>query len=522
MPELTINGNRVAIKNGITILEAAHAVGVDIPTMCHLKNHPHFTSCMICVVKERGSGRLLPACSAPAVNGMIIDTDSEEVHHARKSALDLLLSEHVGDCEAPCRLTCPAHMNIPLMIRQISDGKMAEAIETIKEHIPLPAVLGRICPAPCEKACRRSRFDSSVAICLLKRFVADIDLSSKSPHVPACHPSTGKHVSIIGAGPAGLSSAYYLMLKGHRCTIFDDRQEPGGQLRYGVPENILPRQILDKEIGILLKLGVVFQMKMKIGKDIDLAGLRKKFDALIMTPGKIDPSTSLSWLAAATDKGLTIDARTHMTSESGVFAGGEAVQHGRLAVRAVGHGKAIAVAVDQYLKGLKVTGVVRCFESRIGKIYEPEVIEFMKESDRSASVEPSGGATSGFSVEEAVRESKRCMHCDCRKRKNCKLRDLTEKYDASQKHFNVEGRKPFSRVTTHTSVVFEPGKCIKCGLCVRITEKAHEKYGLTFVGRGFDTFIGVPFNESLGAGLQTTAGECVEQCPTGALAFKNS
>ena len=521
MLELMLNGKKISIKEGATILDAANAAGVNIPTMCHLKGHSSFTSCMVCVVKEHVSGRLIPSCTAPVANGMIIDTDSTEVHHARKSALDLLLSEHVGDCEAPCRLTCPAHMNIPLMIRQIASGKMTEAIETIKEHISIPAVLGRICPAPCEKGCRRSRFDSSVAICLLKRFVADIDLYSKSPHIPVCGISTGRNVAIVGAGPAGLSAAYYLARCGHQCTIFDDRQEPGGQLRYGVPENILPRQVLDKDVEVLKKLGILFEMKMKVGKDISICELREKFDALVLAPGKKDQYSLLSWLVKTTEKGIVIDAHTHMTSESGVFAGGAVVHEGRLAVRAVGHGRNMAVSIDHFLKKIPVTGVLRRFESRIGKIHEPEIIEFMKESDCSQSIEPSGGATAGFCVDEAVRESKRCMHCDCRKQDDCKLRDLAEKYSASPKHFNVEGRKPFTRVTTHTSVVFESGKCIKCGLCVRITEKAHETYGLTFVGRGFDTFVGIPFNESLGAGLQTTAEECVKQCPTGALAFKN-
>ena len=125
---MTINGKNVECGHGATILDAVRSIGIEVPTMCHIAGYPHFTSCMICVVKEATSGRLLPSCSAPAAAGMIIETDSDEVRHARRRALDLLLSEHVGDCEAPCQLTCPAHMNIPLMIRQIAAGKMREAI----------------------------------------------------------------------------------------------------------------------------------------------------------------------------------------------------------------------------------------------------------------------------------------------------------------------------------------------------------------------------------------------------------
>ena len=518
--KLTINGKTVVAEKGMTLLDAARSIGIAIPTMCHLNGYPHFTSCMICVVKEQTSGKFLPACSAPASEGMIVETDTEEVCHARKNTLNLLLSEHVGDCEAPCRTTCPAHMNIPLMIRQIAAGKMQDAITTVKEHIALPAVLGRICPAPCEKACRRSRYDSSVAICLLKRFAADTDISVKEPHLPVCKPASGKKVAIVGAGPAGLSAAYYLAIAGHACTVFDDREEPGGQLRYGVPENILPRSILEKEIEVIRKLCVVFKMKTRIGSDMSLNQLKKDYDAIVLSPGKIDISTAESWNVELSTQGIKVDAHTLRTSDAMIFAGGQAIQQGRLAVRAVGNGKTVAVAVDQYLRGLKVEGPARRFESRIGKLLEQEISEYIKEADLSGSIEPAGGASSGFLIEEAVKESRRCMHCDCRKVENCRLRDYTDEYAANQKHFNVEGRKSFERTVTHSNVIFEPGKCIKCGICVRITERAHEKLGLTFIGRGFDTVVGVPFNESLGAALQSTAGECVKHCPTGALALK--
>lgn len=520
MPQLKINGRDVVVEKGTMLIDAILGIGVKVPTMCHLKGYSHFTSCMVCIVKDLASGKLLPSCSAPAADGMVIETDNEEIHHARKSALDLLLSEHVGDCEAPCRITCPAHMNIPLMIRQIAAGRMRDAIETVKDDIALPAVLGRICPAPCEKACRRSRQDASLAICLLKRSSADEDMAQKQQYVPVCGPPTGKRVAIVGAGPAGLSAAYYLALAGHDCTVLDDRAEPGGQLRYGVPENILPRKVLAAEIEIIKKLGVTFRMKTRVGAELSMAGLKKDYDAIVLSPGKLDAQALASWGVDAGEKGFKVDPHTFRTSDAKIFAGGEAVQQGHLAIRSSAHGRSIAVAADQYLRNLAVKGPVRRFESRMGKLLEPEIFEFMKESDPAASVEPAGGATTGYTVEEALRESRRCMHCDCRNQDNCRLRNYTEEYGASQKHFNVEGRKGFERIVTHSSVVYEPGKCIKCGLCVRITEKAHEKLGLTFVGRGFESLVGVPFNESLGAGLKATAEECVKHCPTGALAFK--
>ncbi|MDZ7371301.1 MAG: 2Fe-2S iron-sulfur cluster-binding protein, partial [candidate division KSB1 bacterium] len=174
--QLTINGRMVSVPPGTSVFTAAEAAGFAIPALCRLEGFPPNTSCMVCMVEERTSGKLLPSCSAPAENGMVIETDNERVRDFRRSALELLLSEHVGDCTAPCQRSCPAQMNIPLMIRQIQNRDWRAAIATVKAEIALPAVLGRICPAPCENACTRRIKDGAVSICLLKRIVADLDL----------------------------------------------------------------------------------------------------------------------------------------------------------------------------------------------------------------------------------------------------------------------------------------------------------------------------------------------------------
>lgn len=512
----------MAVAKGATILDAARSIGVDVPTMCHLNGYEHFTSCMVCVVKEKVSGRLLPSCSAPAADGMIIETDNEETRQARKTALDLLLSEHVGDCEGPCRTVCPAHMNIPLMIRMIAAGRMRDAIEVVKADIALPAVLGRICPAPCEKGCRRGQHDAPVAICLLKRYAADVDLAGKSPYLSPCKPATGKKVAVVGAGPTGLSAAYYLAQAGHSCTVFDDHTEAGGQLRTGTEESVLPRAVLESEIAIIRKLGVKFLMNTMVGRDVTFDQLKKEYDAVVLSVGKVESKSCEQYGVAAGERGIQVDHRTLRTSVEKIFAGGEAVQPGHMAVRAVAHGKTMAFAIDQYLGGVSVTGPARRFDSRMGRLQENEMKEFLKDSDQSARINPVSGPTAGFSEAEAIKECGRCLHCDCRKADACVLRNLAEKYESGQQRFKVEVRKPFERNTTHPDVLFEPGKCIKCGICVRITERAHEKLGLTFMGRGFETVVKAPFNETLGAGLKDTAEECVKNCPTGALALKDS
>ncbi|MHC4302728.1 MAG: 2Fe-2S iron-sulfur cluster-binding protein [Planctomycetota bacterium] len=214
MPRVVIDNHAVEVPSGSTILDAADKSGIQIPTMCFLKGHRPLTSCMICVVRVEGLAKLVPACGTIAEDGMRVESNSDEVKQARRAALELMLSEHVGDCMGPCQVTCPAQMNIPLMIRQIAAGKLGEAIETVKKDIALPAVLGRICPAPCERTCRRAQADSAVSICLLKRYVADVDLASEESYMPARQPKQNKRVAIVGAGPAGLAAAYYLLKDG--------------------------------------------------------------------------------------------------------------------------------------------------------------------------------------------------------------------------------------------------------------------------------------------------------------------
>ena len=209
MTKLTIDQREVEVPPGATVLDAARQLGIDIPTLCYLEGYRPSTSCLVCMVKIRTGdrGRLAPSCGTPAVGGMVVESETEELFQIRRTALELLLSDHVGDCLAPCHFACPAHMDVPNMLRQITTEDLAAAIVTIKRDIALPAVLGRICPKPCEKGCRRSGADGPVAVCQLKRFAADADLASPQPYQPPYAPPTGIRVAIVGAGPTGLSAA---------------------------------------------------------------------------------------------------------------------------------------------------------------------------------------------------------------------------------------------------------------------------------------------------------------------------
>ena len=175
---------------------------------------------------------------------------------------------------APCVTTCPATLKVQGYVQLIKVGKYEEAVRLIMEELPLPGVIGRVCPHPCESACRRREMDEAIAICDLKRFAADqVDLAGLAlPKVNRKH----KKVAVIGSGPAGLSCAYHLARRGYPCTIFEALPVTGGMLRVGIPDHRLPKDILAKEIAYIQRWGVKIKTNMALGRDITLDGLFKE------------------------------------------------------------------------------------------------------------------------------------------------------------------------------------------------------------------------------------------------------
>ncbi|MFH0798926.1 MAG: FAD-dependent oxidoreductase [Pseudomonadota bacterium] len=283
--QITLNGKQVAAEAGETILAVAKRNGIEIPTLCNQSGLAPFGSCFICVVEVKGAPRLLPSCATAVADGMVIETESGRVRTSRKVCVELLLSDHVGDCRGPCQVKCPAGIDIPGFISLLAHKNEAEAIKLIKEALPFPASLGRVCPRPCEEQCRRVLSDDSVSICFLKRYIADADLERPEPYVPETGKTTGKRVAIVGAGPAGLSAAFYLRIDGHAVTVFDAHAEPGGMLRYGIPAYRLPRDILAREIGVIGRMGVEIKCGKQLGRDIAVEALAKEFDAVFLAIG---------------------------------------------------------------------------------------------------------------------------------------------------------------------------------------------------------------------------------------------
>ena len=519
MPTITIDGRQVEVPPGATVLDAARKLGLDIPTLCFLEGYKPSTSCLACMVKIRHPDRLVPSCATEAIDGMEVESETAEVQQVRRTALELLLSDHVGDCLAPCQFTCPAHMDIPLMLRQIKDDDLRAAIVTVKTDIALPAVLGRICPAPCEKGCRRKAADGAVAICDLKRYVADVDLASGDPYLPECGPPTGKRVAIIGAGPTGLSAAYYLAQQGHASIVFDENDNPGGRLWSQTTEDKLPRDVLAREIETILQLGVELRASTPVGRERSLADWQSdgRFDAVLVACGAAKKKTFARWALKATARGVQVNKETFETNLEGVFAAGSAIRTKGLVVRSVADGKEAALAIDQYLSGQPVRGPIKAFSSRMGRLDDDELAQFLADASQAPRRDPPG--TAGFGPSDAVEQAGRCLHCDCRALGTCKLKRYAELCGADPKRYQ-EQRGPFQLCTQHSLVIYEPGKCINCGLCIDVAARAQEPLGLTFIGRGFDVRVGVPFNRSMEEALSKVAAECVAACPTAALALK--
>jgi len=283
---LHIDGVEARVPAGSTVLEAARDAGIDIPALCYDPRLEPFTACWLCVVEVEGRPGPVPACTAQVAEGMVVRTRSEDITALRRLALELLLSQHCGDCVAPCQQACPAGIDIQGFIALIADRRHGEALELIREANPFPAVCGRVCPRPCEDVCRRTLVDEPVAINWLKRFVADLEREEEAGAGPSKAPASGRRIAVIGAGPAGLTAAHFLARRGHSVTVFEAGPEPGGMLRYGIPAYRLPREVLKKEVDRILALGVDLRVNQKWGKNFTLSDLRAQgYEAIFVGIG---------------------------------------------------------------------------------------------------------------------------------------------------------------------------------------------------------------------------------------------
>ena len=185
----------------------------------------------------------------------------------------------------PCAAACPAGIDVPGYVRLIAQGKPSEAYKLILEKVPFPGILGRVCMHPCETQCRRGEVNQPIAICALKRYAAD-RADGAFEAAAQVKGNTGHKAAVVGAGPAGLSAAFYLRKKGHEVAVFDAMPKPGGMMRYGIPFYRLPEDVLEKEINQVLSIGIRLETNKMLGKDFTVEDLKAQgFEAIFIATG---------------------------------------------------------------------------------------------------------------------------------------------------------------------------------------------------------------------------------------------
>lgn len=279
--KIFINGSEYTADTTKTLLDNILDNGIYLPHLCHNKELESYGGCGLCLVEVEGIRKPLRACSTTVTEGMRVTTSTPELEKSRKVSLSLIMSDHSGDCKAPCFMACPTHQDVQGYVGLIANGREREALELIKEDNPLPASIGRVCPHPCEEKCRRKFLEGAVSICALKRFAAEDNMD----YFPECEKLNGKTVAVVGAGPAGLSCAYFLAQKGYKVTVYDAEANGGGMLRYGIPQYRLPKDILDREIKCIENMGVEFKYSHKLGRDMTVESLKSQYDAVFLGIG---------------------------------------------------------------------------------------------------------------------------------------------------------------------------------------------------------------------------------------------
>lgn len=502
--QITIDQHPIAVFEGATILEAAQQAGIPIPTMCHVDGLGASTSCFLCLVHVEGMSRPVTACSTPAKAGMVVFTDTPALRLSRRTCLELLLSDHLGDCRAPCQLACPADIDIQGVLASIKVGNEQQAVRLIREATPFSASLARLCPRPCEDVCRRSRVDEPLAICALLRFISDRDLTSRQPYLPSPAPDTGQRIAVIGAGPAGLSTAYHLRRKGHAVTVLEQGEAVAATLRWGGAALPLAPEVLSAEIQRLADLGVMILYSQEAGSLIPEA-LKDAGYAAIFVDWLNGEDIPLS-----REERSRVDPTTLATSWPGVFAEGQRAGGPDDAVRAVGTGRLAAFSIDQYVRQQPVVGYLPEINSSMGELEQVDSARFQGYSTvRRAVMAEMDDAV-------ACAEAARCLECGCAALQTCKLRVYAATYGARPDAISRE-RRGYTIDASHPDLVMEAGKCVLCGACVRACRDIKKLEVFTFMLRGYETRVAPYWKLPLAETTCDGCLECVRVCPTGAL-----
>jgi heterodisulfide reductase subunit A-like polyferredoxin len=310
----------------------------------------------------------------------------------------------------PCTATCPLHCNAQGYVALISQGKFKEALALVREKLPFPGILAYACSHSCERECKKIEEDRPISICNLKRFLVDTVEEPEFEFTPS--EERGQNVAIIGGGPAGLTAAFDLKKMGYRVTLFESRNELGGLLTHGFPSYRLPREVIEKDLSVIQKMGVDVRLNTEVGKDISSDALYQSFDAIFIATGPSSAESmteSLKGLKRTRRGTIRVDPLSLETGLKGVFAGGDLITGPGTIVESMAHGRRGAISIDRYLRGENLTQG----REHEGRQVSPlrSVLPDSKRDEREVlpnMVKPLGA---GLTMEEAMEEAKRCLNC---------------------------------------------------------------------------------------------------------------
>jgi len=311
---------------------------------------------------------------------------------------------------SPCTATCPLHCNAHGYVALISQGKFKEALELVREKLPFPGILAYACAHPCERECKRIEKDRPISICQLKRFLVDRHEEPEFEFTPV--EEKGKKVAIVGGGPSGLTAAYDLRKMGYGVTLFESKSELGGLLTHGFPSYRLPREVVQKDLATIDKMGIEVKCNTQVGKDVSAETLTQSYDAIFIAGG----ITGTEFLLRAF-KGLNRTRRRTIqvnpisleTGVKGIFAGGDAVTGPGTIVESMAHGRKAALSIDRYLRGEDLLQGRESEGTQISPLRS--LLPYSKRMKREVLPDMVKPVAASLTAEEAMEEAKRCLNC---------------------------------------------------------------------------------------------------------------
>ncbi len=310
---------------------------------------------------------------------------------------------------SPCTATCPLHCNVHGYVALISQGKFKQALELVRDKLPFPGILAYACAHPCERECKRIEKDRPISICQLKRFLVDHE-EVDFKFAPA--EEKGKRVAIVGGGPSGLTAAYDLRKMGYAVTLFESKNELGGLLTHGFPFYRLPREVIEKDLSILPKMGIEICLSTEIGKDISAETLLQSFDAIFIGVGMASAESMARLFKGikATRKGsIQVNPVSLETNLKGVFAGGDSVTGPGTIIESMAHGRKAALSIDRYVRGEDLLQGREFEGTQISSLRS--LLPYSKRMEREILPDMVKPVMAGLTAEEAMEEAKRCLNC---------------------------------------------------------------------------------------------------------------